>query len=254
MNNHKPTGMEMMGKPEMLTINVEKGMKRSVTNTNEKLRELDIVCYDDSKLEYLEIMDSDSEISVVKNVTLGRNAEMTIHRIVVGAKNKFSQTTIELGENSTLKVMNLFFANGQKQEHTMNIIHKGRGSKSELQNRGLLSSADMLLNGLIRIERFAEGAEGSQKSDMLILKDSKAISLPNLEIMNNEVRCSHSSSITQLDDEKMFYLQSRGIGEREAKEMMINAFIGRTLDALSEDKKEILLSMLSEKVSRMMVD
>ncbi len=241
-----------IGQPELLTINVEKGMTRSVVNTNDKLKELDIICDDNSKLNYLEIMDSNNEMNVVKRIIIKKNAEVVIHKIVVGSKNKSTNTTIEIGENSTIKVMNLFLANGQKQEHKVSIIHKGKNSKSELHNRGLLSSADMMLTGLVRIERFAENAEGMQKSDMLILKDSKAISLPNLEILNNNVKCNHSSSITQIADEKLFYLQSRGISEIDAKEMMINAFIHKSLETLSVDKLEMLLPMLSQKVSKMM--
>jgi Fe-S cluster assembly scaffold protein SufB len=254
--SEKDTGKFDMdvGKPAHLTINVEKNMKRSVVNTNEKLKELDIVLEEYSKLDYLEIMNSDSEMDVVKRIIVKRNAELTIHKIVVGSKNKLSHTTIELWENSTLKVMNLFLASGQKQEHEMTIIHKGRGSHSELYNKGLLSSADMMLTGLIRIERFAEESVGIQKSDMLILKDSKAISLPNLEIQNNNVVCNHSASITRIDEEKLFYLQSRGIDLLEAKEMMINSFIHKTLEDLSENKKERIMPMLQEKVSKMMAE
>ena len=61
-------------------------------------------------------------------------------------------------------------------------------------------------------------------------------------IKNNDVRCSHGSSVSQIDDEKMFYLNSRGISEKTAKKMIVEGFFASILSEIKNDKmqKEII--------------
>jgi Fe-S cluster assembly protein SufD len=107
----------------------------------------------------------------------------------------------------------------------------------------------MNLKGLIKIEENADESQGYQKSDLLILNDSTAVSIPDLEIKNNNVKCSHGSSISRLDREKIFYLETRGLDEKSAKDVMINAFLSSILENLEEDEKGKLNKLITAKLA-----
>ncbi|MFA6073652.1 MAG: SufD family Fe-S cluster assembly protein [Candidatus Woesearchaeota archaeon] len=162
-----------------------------------------------------------------------------------------TNTVVELEEESEIKMINIILLNNQKEQHDIKIIHRGKKSRSYLENKVILSESETRINGLIRIEKTAEDAEGYQKTDVLILKNSKAISVPDLEIENNQVKCTHSSSISRIDAEKIFYLQSRGLRKEEAIELIITSFIESSLYDLEEKQKEELMTMANHKIKQM---
>ena len=81
-------------------------------------------------------------------------------------------------------------------------------------------------NGLVNVNENAVNTDGYQKEDILILSENaEADSIPELEINNNDVRCTHGATISQIDKEKLFYLTSRGIKKPEAESLLVNGFI-----------------------------
>lgn len=144
---------------------------------------------------------------------------------------------------------NILIAERQEHAHDIKVIHRERNSKSNLQSRGVLSDSKINLKGLIKIEEKAEESEGYQKSDMLMLKDSEVVSVPDLEIHNNKVKCSHGSSITRLDSEKIFYLQARGLDEESSKSLLTRAFFSEIMSDLGKNEGEEMEIIIDTKLS-----
>jgi Fe-S cluster assembly protein SufD len=230
-------------------INTDDNSTNTIFVTNNNSRNLKINCGKNSKVKYIELNNSKNENEIKRELILSKDAVLDFYNIYLGSKNQTSSTLAELNEKSEIFVKNIFISDAQEHNHDLKVVHKQKNSKSRLESRGVLSNSKMNIKGLIKIEQDADESEGYQKSDLLILRDSTAVSIPDLEIKNNNVKCSHGSSITRLDKEKIFYLQTRGLDETKAKEVLINAFFSSILENLEEEEKEKLNNLISEKLA-----
>ena len=103
----------------------------------------------------------------------------------------------------------------------------------ELYKGVLDQSARGVFDGLIIVRPGAEKTVSRQTNRNLLLSESAIVdSKPNLEIHNNDVKCNHGSTIGQIDEQALFYLRSRGIGEDEARGLLVYAFAGEIVDRI----------------------
>ncbi len=106
---------------------------------------------------------------------------------------------------------------------------------------------------MVRVDPGAAGADGYQASRTLMLSDqAKAESVPGLEILADDVHCSHGVSIGELDAEEIFYLRSRGISPEDSKRLLIDGFFEPVLEKISQDDvRRRVRGNLEEKVEAM---
>jgi len=109
--------------------------------------------------------------------------------------------------------------------------HSGPRSAGNMLSRAVLDDkARVITHGLITIQENAPDSDSYQKSETILLSENAgADAIPNLEIHNHNVRCSHGATIGKLDEEKLFYLTSRGIREADAKRAITEGFISSML-------------------------
>lgn len=112
--------------------------------------------------------------------------------------------------------------------------HIAPDTSSNLLFKGAIDDeARSIYTGLIRIGPEARGTNAFQTNRNLKLSDTAwAESVPNLEIENNDVACSHASTVGPVEEEQMFYLQSRGVPDDVAERLIVDGFFAETLDAL----------------------
>jgi Fe-S cluster assembly protein SufD len=117
--------------------------------------------------------------------------------------------------------------------HTVH-LHESGHTRSDLHFKvALRDEADSVYTGLIRIEEEADFCEAYQENRNLVLAPgARAESIPELEIMNNEVRCTHGATVGKIDPQEVFYLMSRGIEEQDAIHLIVAGFVGPILDHL----------------------
>lgn len=141
-----------------------------------------------------------------------------------------------IGNNSEIKTISTVTADKGDHFDVATISHHiGQHTKSDILFKSVLAGAKVLARGLVRIEPTAAHSQGYQTSNILLLdKDARAITIPDLEIENKDVMCSHGSTITSISEEKLFYLKSRGISEEQAKELIIQGFIDDMYNQLDE--------------------
>ena len=163
-----------------------------------------------------------------KNAYLEKDASINWVVCDLGVKICKSDVTTWLnGEGSSAKKLTFFFGSGSQQfDLTLNVHHKAPYTRSDLVTRGALNqNAKALYRGLVKIHKEAPESNGFQKEDTLLLsEEAEANAVPNLEIDNNNVKCSHGTTIGQIDHEKLFYLMSRGLSEQKAKRKAVEAF------------------------------
>lgn len=106
--------------------------------------------------------------------------------------------------------------------------HKVGETRCRVDVKGTVSNgARVKVKGTVKIDEGAAGSDSFLAMKLLMLDDrSSAIAEPELEIENNEVKASHSASVGKIDEEQLFYLESRGVEKRDAENLIIKGFLG----------------------------
>jgi len=150
------------------------------------------------------------------------------------------------GKGSQANITGLFLPAG-KQRFYMDTHqnHLGENTVSDLQYRGVMDGESQgHWEGMIYVAPKALRADGYQANHNLILsRSAKVDAIPGLEILTDDVRCSHGVTVTNIDPEQQFYLTSRGIPGKEGVELIVSGFIQKALDRVSLDS---LRQMIAE--------
>ena len=94
-----------------------------------------------------------------------------------------------------------------------------------------------MYSGLVRLRKPAQKANAYQTNRNLVLTEgASAESIPNLEIEANDVRCSHASTVGPIDDEQLYYLESRGVPPEEAERLIVLGFFDDVFDAAAGER------------------
>ncbi|HZF35813.1 MAG TPA: Fe-S cluster assembly protein SufD [Candidatus Angelobacter sp.] len=123
----------------------------------------------------------------------------------------------------------------QHADNTTAIIHaKPQTTSAEVYKGVLDDQARAVFQGRIVVEKDAQKADGHQLNKTILLSDRAEIDTkPELEIFADDVKCSHGAAAGELDEDALFYLRARGIGQAEARRMLVEAFVGETLESIS---------------------
>lgn len=155
------------------------------------------------------------------------------------------------GEGSESEMTGFLAASGRQRfdHHTLH-HHLGRHTRSNLDYKTVLrGKARSIYTGLIRIEADAAFSQAYQENRNLLLSaDSRADSIPELEIMTEEVSCTHGATAGPLDPEQLFYLMSRGVPPAEAVRMIVEGHFEPTLSRLPEEMQDRLRATLGERL------
>ncbi len=142
---------------------------------------------------------------------------------------------------------------GKKNDNfTLNTIqhHKVGESVSDLLIKGIFfDESKFHYEGLIRIDKKAQKSNAYQKNQNLVMsKEVFVDSRPYLEILANDVRCTHGSTTGQLDKEQLYFAKTRGLSEKEAQKMLLEGFIGDIFNKMEEVglEKSVILSVAKD--------
>ncbi len=142
---------------------------------------------------------------------------------------------------------------GKKNDNfTLNTIqhHKIGNSVSDLLIKGIFfDESKFHYEGLIRIDKKAQKSNAYQKNQNLVMsKEVFVDSRPYLEILANDVRCTHGSTTGQLDKEQLYFAKTRGLTEKEAQKMLLEGFIGDIFNKMEEVglEKSVILSVAKD--------
>jgi len=129
------------------------------------------------------------------------------------------------------------------------VEHSGRSTRSDLLYKGaVLETGSSIYTGLITITPTGGGANAFQTNrNILLSPQASAESVPNLDIQTSNVRCSHASTVGPLEEDLVFYLQSKGIPEAQARRVLADAFFASMTGDLSDAEQAELRAGLQEK-------
>jgi Fe-S cluster assembly protein SufD len=136
------------------------------------------------------------------------------------------------GEGGACLINGLFLGHGhQHLDNYMLVDHAAPHCTSHQFYNGILSdSAHGVFHGRIVVRKDAQKTDAKQTNRNLLLSDDATIDTkPQLEIYADDVKCTHGATIGQIDENALYYLRSRGIDERAARELLLFAFAGECL-------------------------
>lgn len=186
------------------------------------------------------------------DILLRKNEEKILPFVWIdGEESEIHVTARLVGDNSSLKIVAIFFGTvNNSVVFNTDVIHQGRNTKSLTFVRAVFKDTASFNNdGMIRIEKGAKNANGYFNSKVLLFDDAKGRSVPSLEIDENEVKAGHASTIGRPDENQLFYLQSRGLTEREAQELIISGFFTPAIRLLPEKDSKVVVKKLSKHLS-----
>ena len=165
---------------------------------------------------------------------------------------KVNQHVGLVGRRAGVQVNGVMFTEGRQHlaYHTLQ-HHQVPECTSDLLYKGALQDQSHLVwRGMIRVEPGAMKTDGYQRNDNLILSDrARTDCIPGLEILADDVRCTHGATAGRVDDELVFYAQSRGLTRREATRMIVAGFFQQVVDRIMiESVREALGEAIRRRV------
>ncbi|HEY9793668.1 MAG TPA: Fe-S cluster assembly protein SufD [Candidatus Obscuribacterales bacterium] len=190
-----------------------------------------------ARLNLLEVQELGSDVFVVEDINshVAKDAQFNSLSIGVGGQQTKSDIATYLtaqGANSDVLGVIL----GARNEHfNFNTIqeHNAPDTKSNINYRvAVKDDSSSVYQGIIRVDKIAQRTNAFQSNKNLILGgNATADSVPKLEILANDVKCSHGATVGPVDKEQLFYLQSRGMTPPEAEELVVLGFFRQVFEA-----------------------
>lgn len=153
------------------------------------------------------------------------------------------------GEGSNSLINGLYMSNGrQHMDNFMRVEHASPHCDSRQIYNGVLDDNSRgVFHGRIIVHEGAEKTDAKQTNRNLLLSDSAQIDTkPQLEIYNDDVKCTHGATIGQMDENAIFYLQSRGIPKKEAETIMVKGFTGESFSNMSVEPVREYLEKIAD--------
>ncbi len=190
------------------------------------------------------IIISDQKCSIKQDNFVGENS--IVHSYGVWKSAASGEIVNHLiGENSQAYDLHIFSENEDKKLALNSILrHANKNTKGNIAVRGIVDdSAWVKLDGMIKIEKNGAGAESFLTQNVILLNSkAHATANPELEIENNDVSSRHAASIAQIDEEKIFYLMSRGVSRNDARELIVNGFLEAVVEKIENEEIRKVIS------------
>lgn len=191
-----------------------------------------------AQLHHVKLLVEGPEITHLSHLTAraARDARLRSTLVSLGANTARHDIVATLdAEGAECDLDGLYVAtDGQHVDNRTTVDHrKPHGSSRELYKGVLSGKSRGFFSGKVIVRPDAQKTDAQQKNDNLLLSaDAEVSSKPQLEIEADDVKCSHGTTIGQLDENAIFYLRSRGIGTREAEALLTRAFTARILEPI----------------------
>src|SRR5438034_3144247 len=223
---------------------------RSYTNTAQEF-----FLEQGSKFEFVSIQNLSQETwhFATHHARVERDAELDW--VAGGFGSKKGKTRIQndlAGQGATSRVTGAYFADGaQHLDYDTFQEHMAPSTTSDFAFKGALrDEATSVWRGMIRVEKDAQKTNAYQENRNLLLSPkAHADSIPGLEILANDVRCTHGATVSPVNRDELFYAMARGLTRPDAERLIVRAFFQEVLDRVElEPVREALASALEARI------
>lgn len=197
----------------------------------------EIVVGENATVEHVKLEEesSDSFHVATMQVNQARDSNFTTHNICLGGLLVRNDVNAVLSTGCVGTLNGLYLTKGSQHvdNHTA-LDHAAPHAASHELYKGILDgSSSAVFNGKIFVRKDAQKTDAKQTNKNLVLSENAVINTkPELQILADDVRCTHGATIGQLDEEALFYLRARGIGQTGARDLLIYAFARDVIDRI----------------------
>ncbi len=230
-------------------------------------------------LTYVNSDDETTFTNCVTEIDVAENAHFTVSKIQAGNAKNLAVCTeqVKQADDSTFKI-NTITLNGLLQRNNINIEVAGQNCETHM-NGAVVTSGNQhvdnhtfvdhqvpncfsnenykyvldgrstgVFNGKVIVQKDAQVINAYQNNGNILLSDEAQInSKPELEIYADDVKCSHGSTTGQLDEDALFYLETRGISKANGRKLLVSAFIGEVIESIEDEAVTDLIYALLKK-------
>lgn len=182
------------------------------------------------------------------SIKQAEHSEFANHSLSLGGQCVRSDISVYLQEEKAHCIMNGIYApaEGQHIDHHTTVHHLVPNCSSDQDYKGILTGRSRaVFNGKVIVAKDAQHTNAKQQNKNLLLSANAEVDTkPQLEIFADDVLCSHGATVGQLDEEALFYLETRGIGRVEASHYLIHAFAQDNLRLIPQQQLADFMSQL----------
>jgi Fe-S cluster assembly protein SufD len=169
-------------------------------------------------------------------VTQARYSRYHCNAVTVGGKiSRHNLEILQTGEQTetTLNGLTVIADNQLADTHSAISLNHPHGVSKQLHKCIIGDRAHGVFNGKVFVPKLAQLTDASQLNRNLLLSSKARVDTkPQLEITADNVKCAHGATVSQLEDDEIFYLQSRGIDENDARKLLVNAFAAEIINLI----------------------
>jgi Fe-S cluster assembly protein SufD len=173
-----------------------------------------------------------------------------------GGNGRVRTETLLAGEGAHAKVTGAYAPHGRQHvDFDTTQEHGAPNTTSDLAFRGIIADrSHAVWRGVIKVDPGAQQTDAFQECrNLLLSKRAHADAIPGLEILANDVRCTHAAAIAQIDKEQLFYLRTRGLGEPVATRLVIEGFMQELVERFEEGPiRKAMAGALERRLSRIL--
>lgn len=238
------SSLELGAGAGLTLVETHEGPDRSDYQVNTALR---IVVGDRARLDHVKVTSEGGSALHIATLQADIGADATYNEfgLTIGGAVVRNQLFLRLGGEGTITSVHQasLLAGRQHADSTLIVDHAAASSQSREVFKAVVDDeARAVFQGRITVRPGAQQTDAKMMARALLLSDEAVANCkPELEIFADDVQCGHGTTTGALDDQLKFYLMARGIPEKEAKALLIQAFVGEVIDAVArEDLREAL--------------
>lgn len=206
-----------------------------------------IILGKNAKLHHFRVQESSKEAVLTQkaHIQVDESAEYEAFVLTTGAALSRNQSHAEIiGSESVCSFYGVNMLNGsQLGDTTITIDHAAPNCNSNQAYKTVLDDqARGVFQGKVHVHQIAQKTDGYQLSNALLLSEGAEMDTkPELEIYADDVKCSHGATTGKLDEEPLFYMRARGIPEAQARNLLIQSYVGEVVDYLVDSEFKTLI-------------
>jgi Fe-S cluster assembly protein SufD len=229
--------------------------KNSPLSTSLVNASIEIYLQDGANLKYVEMQKHENSVFAITRCNNEIHKDAKLNSLTVGLSGMQLKSDIRTnlcGAGASSDVLGIVFGD-QRECFSFNTIqdHNAHSTRSNINFKVVLKDhATSIYQGIIKVSHEGQKTDAFQSNKNLLLgTNAKADSIPKLEILADDVKCSHGATVGPVDREQIFYLMSRGLPAREAEELIVGGFVRQVLESCEvPGAADWVESLISEKI------
>lgn len=182
-----------------------------------------------------------------KTIIIKKDEELTIPLLWLGEDNELVYDIILAESGASVVLWGLLIGKGSQEANLkITVTHDAPHTTSKINVKtALYDQAKTHIDGLIKVNGGAKGSEAWLAAHIMLLSDkATGEAIPSLEIIENDIKAGHATTIGRIDELQLFYLMSRGFDRRTARQIIVNGFLQDAVENLTPDMQTRALKAL----------